>query len=60
MKHRMYPSPPLRAIGLAALFVCALSIAGALFLILELDQPFHGWIQIPSAPLRNALTQLGQ
>jgi hypothetical protein len=43
-----------------ALFVCALSFSSAIFLILELDQPFEGLIQIPSAPLREALGRLGQ
>ena len=42
------------------LLLCALSVAGALFLILELDRPFEGLIQIPSTPLVNALAQLGQ
>jgi hypothetical protein len=41
------------------LFLCALSVSGAIFLILELYDPFEGWLQIPSAPLRNALAQLG-
>jgi hypothetical protein len=41
------------------LFVCALSVSGAIFLILELDQPAAGLIQISSAPLRNALAHLG-
>jgi hypothetical protein len=41
------------------LMLCALSVAGALFLILELDRPFGGMIQISSTPLRNALAQLG-
>ena len=45
---------------IATLFVCALSVAGAIFLILEMDQPVEGLIRIPSAPLRNALAQLGQ
>jgi hypothetical protein len=45
---------------IAALFVCALSVAGALFLILELDQSFEGVLQISSAPLRAAEVQLGQ
>jgi hypothetical protein len=52
-------APP-NATVVTVLFVCALSIAGAIFLILELDQPFAGWIRIPSAPLRNVLTHLGQ
>lgn len=39
----------------AALVICALSVSGAMFLILELDQPFSGLITVPSEPLRNAL-----
>jgi hypothetical protein len=39
---------------------CAVSVAGALFLILELDRPFDGLLQISSTPLRNALAHLGQ
>jgi hypothetical protein len=45
---------------LAALLISALSVAGAIFLILELDQPFEGLIQISDAPLRAAYDQLGQ
>ena len=44
---------------LAVLFVCVLSVSGAIFLILELDRPFEGLIRIPSAPLRDALLHLG-
>jgi hypothetical protein len=43
-----------------ALLLGALSVSGAIFLILELDQPFGGLIQISSAPLRNALAHLGK
>jgi hypothetical protein len=43
-----------------ALFVCALSVAGAIFLILEMDRPFEGLIRISDAPLRQVLTQLGR
>jgi hypothetical protein len=43
---------------IAALFVCALSAAGALFLILEMDRPFSGMMAISSEPLRNALAPL--
>lgn len=43
-----------------ALFVCALSVAGALFLIAELDQPYAGFIKISSAPVRYALAHLGR
>lgn len=51
---------PANATAIVTLLLCALSVSGALFLILELDQPFDGMIQISSTPLRNALTQLGQ
>jgi hypothetical protein len=44
----------------ATLGVCALSLSGAIFLILELDRPFGGIIRISSAPLRAALDHLGQ
>jgi hypothetical protein len=44
---------------LAVLLVCALSLSGALFLILELDRPFEGLMRISSAPLREALSRLG-
>jgi hypothetical protein len=43
----------------AALFVFALSASAAIFLILELSQPFAGLMQISSAPLRDALAPLG-
>jgi membrane-bound ClpP family serine protease len=38
----------------------ALSIAGVIFLILEMYTPFRGLIQISSAPMRNALAHLGR
>jgi hypothetical protein len=41
------------------LIVCALSVAGSLFLIMELDAPYGGLIKASSAPLRNALKILG-
>jgi hypothetical protein len=41
-----------------ALLVFALSASGAIFLILELSQPFAGLLQISSMPLRNALPPL--
>ena len=45
---------------IASLFVCALSVSGAVYLILDMDQPFGGLIQVSSAPLRDALAHLGQ
>jgi hypothetical protein len=43
-----------------ALLLSALSVAAALFLILELDRPFDGVIEVSSDPLRRALGQLGR
>jgi hypothetical protein len=39
----------------AVMLVCAVSTAGAIFLILEMDRPFNGWIQVSSEPLSSAL-----
>lgn len=43
---------------LSVLFFCALSAASAIYLILELGQPFDGLMQISSDPLRHALPPL--
>jgi len=43
----------------AALFIVALTVSSALFLILELDRPFSGLIMVSSEPLRNVLSHLG-
>jgi hypothetical protein len=51
---------PSNATVVGVLFVCAISVAGAIFLILEMDRPFEGIIQISSAPLHNALAHLGK
>jgi hypothetical protein len=40
--------------------LAALSVAGAIFLILELDQPFGGLIQISNQPMLNALSHLAK
>jgi hypothetical protein len=39
--------------------MCAFSAAGAIFVILEMDTPLNGFINISVAPLREALTHLG-
>jgi O-antigen ligase len=51
---------PRNATAMVALIACALAVATALFLILELDRPFQGMIQISSAPLHKAWEQLGR
>jgi hypothetical protein len=40
-----------------ALLVGALSVSGAIFLILELSTPYSGFMQLSDAHLRHALTQ---
>jgi len=40
------------------LFVGALSVSGAILLILELHNPYRGLIQLSDAPIREALAQL--
>ncbi len=51
---------PRNSTVVATLFLCALAVSGAVFLILELDHPFQGLIKISSAPLRNAISHLGK
>ncbi|HEY7424595.1 MAG TPA: hypothetical protein VH682_10230 [Gemmataceae bacterium] len=49
---------PRNATVFSVLIVCALSVSGAIFLILELDRPFEGVMRVSSAPLQGALSQL--
>jgi Protein of unknown function (DUF4239) len=51
---------PRNPTAIVALLVAAISVAGALYLILDLDHPFSGLMQISSMPLRNALSVLGK
>ena len=51
---------PSNATVISSLFISALSVSGAIFLILEMYGPYSGLIQISSAPLRAALAHLGQ
>jgi Na+/H+ antiporter NhaC len=44
-------------IAITSLFVGALSFAGAIFLVLELDDPFTGLMGISSTTLRSALAR---
>ena len=43
-----------------ALCVGAISVAGAVFLIMELNQPYYGLIRIPDTAFRNALAHMSQ
>lgn len=51
-------APP-NAMVVASFFVSALSVSGAILLILEMYTPYGGLIQISSAPLQAALAHLG-
>ena len=52
-------APP-NATTTLALIASAFSVAGAIFLILELDHPFGGLIRIPSEPMTNVLSHLAK
>jgi seryl-tRNA synthetase len=45
---------------ITALVISALSVSGAMFLILEMYQPLNGMIKVSNAPLRKALEHLGR
>jgi len=51
---------PANTTVLSTLFLCAVSVAGAIFLVLELANPYQGLLRVSSAPLRSALALLGQ
>ena len=40
--------------------VCSLSVASAIFLILEMDQPFGGIVEVSDKPMRAALLKLAE
>jgi Protein of unknown function (DUF4239) len=51
-----HPNPTV----VGVLLLSSLSIAAAIFLVMELDRPFEGLIQISDAPLRNAVAHMGK
>jgi len=51
---------PWNATVLTVLFVCALSVGSAVFLILELDGPFDGWRRVSADPWPYAHAHLNQ
>jgi hypothetical protein len=51
---------PRNATVVAVLFLCSLSVAAAVFLILEMDKPFEGLIKVSSDPMRYAYARLNQ
>ncbi|MFG1399166.1 bestrophin-like domain [Roseixanthobacter pseudopolyaromaticivorans] len=51
---------PGNAVVVLAMFLCSLSISGALFLIVEMGGPFDGVIQLQPTPLLDALKYMPQ
>jgi hypothetical protein len=51
---------PGNATVVVTLFVCALSVSGALVLIIDMDHPYLGFIRVSDDPLRLALERLGR
>lgn len=51
---------PRNAMVIAVMFTCAVSVSGAIFLILEMNHPLSGLIKVSSAPMLKALEHLGQ
>lgn len=51
---------PRNATVVIVLFICAFSVSSSLYLIQELDSPYHGLVKISSGPLHNALAQVGR
>lgn len=45
---------------LAVLIVCAISVAGAIFLIEEMNKPLSGFVKVSSAPLIKAVENMGK
>ena len=51
---------PTNASVIIAMLVSALSVAAAIYLIVEMDQPYGGLIKLSSSPVLTALDQIGR
>ena len=51
---------PRNATVIIVLLIGAMSVSGAVFIILEMNHPLRGMIKVSSAPMRKALEHLGQ
>jgi hypothetical protein len=51
---------PRNATVITVLLISALSVSGAILIILEMNNPLSGMIKVSSAPLRKAVEHLGQ
>ena len=51
---------PCNATVITVLLISALSVSGAILIILEMNNPLGGMIKVSRAPLRKALEHLGR
>src|SRR5437762_5855601 len=51
---------PRNATTITVLLISALSVSGAIFIILEMNHPLQGMIKVSSAPMHKAFEHLGQ
>src|SRR5882762_2567803 len=51
---------PRNATVITVLLISALSVSGAIFIILDMTHPLQGMIKVSSTPMRNALEHLGK
>jgi hypothetical protein len=51
---------PKNASAFVALALAALAVAGATYLMMDLDQPYGGFIKLSNAPIQSALEQIGR
>jgi hypothetical protein len=51
---------PRNATTWTSLFVCAVTMAGAIYLILEMNRPFEGAVRISPAQLLKAVSVIGK
>jgi hypothetical protein len=58
VSYGIYTQP--NVLVIVALLVCALSVSGALCLVLEMDSPFDGLVRVSAQPMRQAYEYLNQ
>lgn len=51
---------PVNLTVIASFFLSSLAVTGAIFLILELGDPMHGWVQVSGDALRRALLEISR
>jgi hypothetical protein len=51
---------PVNVVVVAVLLICSLSVSAAIYMLVQMDRPFSGFIQISNEPLKVALGQIGK